>query len=137
LDELIANWTDGRIKQCVIARVLAVRNKLADLFLEGAYIPLEILGPMSEHVVGFARHLHNSSIIVAFCRWPANLLAEQRAISIPTRRWEGTSLKIPGELKAVFSNALTLESGISPHPKIAVGQIFDKLPIAILTSHSE
>jgi len=137
LDELIANWTDGRIKQRVIARVLAVRNRLADLFLEGAYIPLEILGPMSEHVVGFARHLHNSSVIVAVCRWPARLLAEQRAISVPAWRWEGTSLRIPVELKAVFSNALTLEGGISPHPKIAVGRIFDKLPIAILTSHSE
>ncbi|MGH6676582.1 MAG: malto-oligosyltrehalose synthase, partial [Xanthobacteraceae bacterium] len=38
------DWTNGRIKQLVIARVLAARKKFSRLFAAGDYVPLEIEG---------------------------------------------------------------------------------------------
>ncbi len=95
LDELQTNWIDGRIKQHVIARILAVRKQESELFSRGAYVPLQTTGPMADHVVAFARQLHDSHIIVAFSRWPAHLLAGDGTLSVPPSRWGDTYLEIP------------------------------------------
>ena len=53
--DLAATWRDGRIKQAMIAHVLATRSRARRLFSEGNYIPLETTGALSQHVVAFAR----------------------------------------------------------------------------------
>jgi (1->4)-alpha-D-glucan 1-alpha-D-glucosylmutase len=70
---LAADWADGRIKQAMIARVLAVRKKMPHLFADGSYVPLEAAGPFAGHVFAFARILGNSAAVVAICRCCASL----------------------------------------------------------------
>ena len=48
-----ADWADGRIKQLMMARVLAVRKKIP-VFSRGAYCRCS-LGPIAGHFVAFAR----------------------------------------------------------------------------------
>jgi (1->4)-alpha-D-glucan 1-alpha-D-glucosylmutase len=136
VEELTANWIDGRIKQYVIARILAVRKKQPELFSRGTYVPLQAVGQKADHVVSFARQLNDSHIIVAFCRWPAHLLSRDGTLGVPASDWGDTSLIIPDDFHAAFANPLTFEEEISLGQKTAVAQVFDKLPIAILTKHS-
>ena len=63
-DELEPNdLTDPRIKQFMLARILAVRKKHPGLFASGAYLPLQTVGPLAEHVVAFARILRDTASI--------------------------------------------------------------------------
>ena len=48
---LLANWRDGRIKQRVVARTLALRRRHPDLFETGSYEPLAVTGAL-----GRSRH---------------------------------------------------------------------------------
>ena len=51
---LLASWRDGRIKQHVVARTLALRRRHPELFETGHYEPLEAEGALADRVVAFA-----------------------------------------------------------------------------------
>jgi (1->4)-alpha-D-glucan 1-alpha-D-glucosylmutase len=59
ISELIANCEDGRIKLFLIIRALAARNKHLELFQQGAYIPLEVIGQYQDRIVAFANTLQH------------------------------------------------------------------------------
>ena len=50
-----AHGATGRVKQAVIARTLALRRAVPELFARGDYMPLEATGALARHVVAFAR----------------------------------------------------------------------------------
>jgi malto-oligosyltrehalose synthase len=135
--ELAADWTDGRIKQAVIARVLAVRNRMPRLFADGNYVPLEAVGPLAEHVFAFARILGNSAAIVAISRCCTNLLSDDGSLTVSPRHWKDTRILLPREFEGRgFSSALTGEEIAPIDCAFAVAQIFPDLPVALLTGHS-
>src|SRR6202044_1485249 len=43
--EALANWRSGAVKQAIIARALALRASLPELFAQGDYVKLEASGP--------------------------------------------------------------------------------------------
>ncbi|MFP4359669.1 MAG: malto-oligosyltrehalose synthase [Alphaproteobacteria bacterium] len=73
--ELAASWRDGRIKQAVLARLLAARRDDPELFAAGAYEPLAVEGEAADEVVAFARRLDDRALVVAVPRLAANRLA--------------------------------------------------------------
>jgi (1->4)-alpha-D-glucan 1-alpha-D-glucosylmutase len=132
LDALAANWRDGRIKQAVIARVLAVRRAAPRLFAEGAYTPIQVEGPLARHVVAFARSLGGEIAITIVCRLTSALLADD-ALSIQRLRWSGTRLLLPPEFRdAQLRDAIGgAEFGETPANLAAT---LARLPIALLVS---
>ena len=60
-EDLAQTWRDGRIKQALIARTLALRRSTPELFAEGSYEPLEVRGTFADHVIAFARRLGRRS----------------------------------------------------------------------------
>jgi (1->4)-alpha-D-glucan 1-alpha-D-glucosylmutase len=96
--EYAANWADGRIKQAMIARVLAVRKKTPSLFTDGNYVPLEAVGPFAEHIVAFARILGNLIGVTAVCRLCGGLLRDDGSVTIPQARWKETRILLLREL---------------------------------------
>ena len=72
--------TDPRIKQFILARILAVRKKHPDLFANGTYLPLQIVGPLADHVVAFAQILGDTASITIFCRSVAHLMPSDRGL---------------------------------------------------------
>jgi (1->4)-alpha-D-glucan 1-alpha-D-glucosylmutase len=134
---LAADWTDGRIKQATIARVLAVRKKMARLFADGSYVPLEAAGPLAEHVLTFARILGNCTAIVAISRYCTNLLSDDGSLTVSPARWKDTRILLPRELEGHgFTSALTGEEITSTDRAFAVAQILSDLPVALLTDSS-
>ena len=76
--DLAATWRDGRIKQAMIAHVLATRSRARRLFSEGNYIPLETTGALSQHLVAFARTFDSAIAVVAAVRLPVRLMSRIR-----------------------------------------------------------
>jgi (1->4)-alpha-D-glucan 1-alpha-D-glucosylmutase len=134
---LAGDWTDGRIKQAMIARVLAVRKEMPRLFADGSYVPLEAVGPLAEHVFAFARILGNSAAVVAISRCCAKLLRDDGSLTIAPARWKDTRILLPHELEGYgFSSVLTGEEIPPIDRAFAVAQILSGLPVALLTDNS-
>jgi (1->4)-alpha-D-glucan 1-alpha-D-glucosylmutase len=66
---LLKSAEDGRIKLFVTSRALRYRRAHRDLFLSGAYLPLEALGRQKNHIVGFMRERTGHHVIAACARF--------------------------------------------------------------------
>jgi malto-oligosyltrehalose synthase len=135
LDALTANWKDGRIKQYVIAKALALRQRLPDLFTKGDYRPLVAKGPLSEHVAAFARVLPNACSISVFSRFSRRFLLDEQ-IAIPTSRWGDARLVIPDAFHGRYADQLTRQDVIVGS-EIDVAPLLQKLPICLLVATSD
>jgi malto-oligosyltrehalose synthase len=132
LDALAASWPDGRIKQRVIARALAVRRAAPRLFAEGSYQPIEVEGPLARHVLAFARTLGDQSAITVVCRLTFGLIAD--GLSIQRLRWSGTRLRLSPECRnAQFHDALS-DTDLDKQNASELAAILPRLPIALLVS---
>jgi (1->4)-alpha-D-glucan 1-alpha-D-glucosylmutase len=133
IPELAAHWRDGRIKQAVIARALAVRRAAPRLFAEGAYIPIEAEGPLARHVVAFARRLDDATAITVACRLTAGLLAEE-GLSMSRLRWRGTRLRLTAECRSAPMRDAIGGTRFEREMPADIGAILSGLPIALLVS---
>src|SRR5207302_6128918 len=90
LRELLKSWADGRLKLYVTWKLLNFRRKHSELFLQGEYIPLRIAGPRTNHLIAFARRLHDDWCVIAVPRLLAKL---GRGKTL----WRDTSIERPAE----------------------------------------
>ncbi|WP_110655417.1 malto-oligosyltrehalose synthase [Salinicola halimionae] len=86
-----SHWQDGAVKQAVIQRLLALRQKYPRLFSEGEYVALEATGARADHVVAFARRTPDSTLLVVVPRLSAGLL---RDTSDNRLQWLDTTLSL-------------------------------------------
>lgn len=133
LDEMLAAWQDGRIKQFVMAQLLALRKKMPGLFCAGKYVPLTTSGPQAERVVAFARTSPDAAIIVAFCRF-ATRSADEDTSKLHVLHCSETCVAMPRELNGSFSDVLRPERTVSVTSPTAAQQLFGRMPIVVLTS---
>lgn len=133
LDELVTTWQDGRLKQFVMARILALRKKIPGLFSAGQYVPLTTSGPQAERVVAFARTSPDAAVIVAFCRFSTRC-ADGDTSRLYVSRCSETHVAIPRALDGIFSDVLRPERTIALTSPIAAQQLLGRMPIAVLAS---
>jgi (1->4)-alpha-D-glucan 1-alpha-D-glucosylmutase len=134
-DALVANWQDGRIKQAVIARALAVRRATPRLFAEGSYVPIDLEGPLARHVIAFARVLDDQIAITVVCRLTFGLLGDD-SLSIQRLRWSGTRLRLPSQCRdAQFFDAFA-GTKFRDHDISDLTATLARLPVALLVSQS-
>jgi (1->4)-alpha-D-glucan 1-alpha-D-glucosylmutase len=135
LDEMLTTWRDGRVKQFVIARLLALRKKMPRLFSAGSYLPLAISGPEAERVVAFARTSPDAAAVVAFCRFNIRG-ADRDSRTLSVLQCSETRVAIPGELQGIFSDILRSDRTVSVGSTIAAQKLLDRMPIAALVRAS-
>jgi (1->4)-alpha-D-glucan 1-alpha-D-glucosylmutase len=135
LDELLADWKTGSLKQSVIARLLAVRKKMPRLFSAGRYVALPTSGPRADHIVAFARVLGNSAILAAFLRCNAQALQDDPK-SLPFLQCSDTRVSVPAELQGTFSNVFNPERTVEIGPTIEARTLLGRWPIAALLKGS-
>ncbi len=129
---LAATWRDGRVKQAVIARTLALRRVAPELFARGDYRPLEASGAMARHVVGFMRVLGDTVSLTVVPRLPYALLAGRDAIAIPADRWRDTVLHCPSELAGRrLHDALGGGAGVQSAAGLPVGTLLRDCPVSL------
>lgn len=129
----ISGWQSGLVKQRIILQSLQLRAQEPDLFARGEYLPLDIVGPQSGHVIGFARRAQGRAAIVLVTRLSANLLAEDGQPLVPAARWADTTVLLPDVpnstwLEVFSGGTLRIKSG-----RLAVGEALAVLPVAVLT----
>ncbi len=128
--DLMAHIGDGRIKLFVTWRLLQLRRRYPDLFLEGKYTPLAVEGPKAEHLCAFARETERQCLVAVVPRWFARLLVDT---DYPTGEalWAETGLEWPkaGRFRNLFTDAV-IEIGQSP---VSAPDLFRDFPVSVFT----
>ncbi len=93
-------------KQFLTSRGLHFRRENKELFLEGEYVPLKVMGKHKEHVIAFMRKVQNKSAVVVASRFFTSLTPPESA---PVGScWEGTSIVLPKEVS--LTDIFTLQT---------------------------
>lgn len=107
--DLASSWPDGRVKQTVIACILALRGRQPKLFARGDYLPLAATGARGNHIIAFARQHEDAALIVITPRLPLGLLPEDGSILLPAPVWHDTALDVPPALQGRFVSVFSGE----------------------------
>jgi (1->4)-alpha-D-glucan 1-alpha-D-glucosylmutase len=139
----IGAWSvDGRLKLLVTAAGLRLRRADPDLFLKGDYTPLVTEVSARGDCVAFARTAAGdpgrAALFVA-PRLCAAMYSPDRPMPLGGDAWKTSRVMLPPALRdRAFKNLLTgAEIGATHAADSAwlfLGQVFDTLPVAILTS---
>ena len=121
--ELLESWTDGRVKQEVLRRLLADRAAVSELYAFGDYQPLQASGDGSQRVIAFSRNSRGvSRVIVAgrlmfeFGRGQESPLSNT-CLPLPDGRWR--ELLTGRE----FDGQIDLGALLSPLPAVVLQPI--------------
>jgi (1->4)-alpha-D-glucan 1-alpha-D-glucosylmutase len=123
--ELTRNWRDGRIKLAWTAQMLKIRNELADVFTNGDYEPLEVIGAHRDHIIAFTRRRGKDAAIIAVGR----LLAPFAQADRVWPAWDALDASVAlGDLSV---------EGVEPSENQHVSALFRHLPVAVLKASVE
>ena len=130
LRDLLASWEDGRVKLYVTWRLLTLRQENPDLFLEGDYLPLEVVGKKKDHAVAFQRRLKGRSAVVVVPRL-TSALTKPGIFPLGKAAWGNTTLKMPegspGHLRSVF----TAQDVESSQGNLPLASVFSGFPVGV------
>ena len=130
---LLSTWPDGRIKQAVIATLLAVRTERPDLFASGDYQPLAIEGAQAAHVLAFLRRQGSDRMLVVVPVHVAALLEGSAVPLVEADRWGDTAVLLPpGTASNAWTDVMTGRRHKSVSRRLKVGELLDALPVAVL-----
>jgi (1->4)-alpha-D-glucan 1-alpha-D-glucosylmutase len=135
LDELLKTKEDGRIKLFLIHRVLGARNKHAELFQKGAYIPLAVAGCHRESLVTFARTLGNEWSITIAPRFLTTVMRDGED-PLGDNIWKDTHVVLSDDAPDMWYNVITGER-VEADTKIRAGTALNYFPVALLMSDGD
>jgi (1->4)-alpha-D-glucan 1-alpha-D-glucosylmutase len=125
---LLDRWKDGAVKLALISRTLALRRTHSDLFAEGTYEALEVVGAREDHLCAFARRRGSKSVVVAVPRLVAALDAEPS--------WGDTIVRLPPasapRWRNVLTDAVVNTAERDGSPALAAAHMFAQFPFALL-----
>ena len=132
---LMGEWHDGRVKQAVVARLLALRRRSPGLFTAGSYTPLRTEGPLADNVVAYARIHEGRGALVVASRLSARHLTGDIPL-IPPERWHGTSVLLPrsigGRNSAAIFDDVAVDRPLPAHGRLPVSSVLAACPAAVL-----
>jgi (1->4)-alpha-D-glucan 1-alpha-D-glucosylmutase len=132
LPSLAQHWRDGRIKQAVIARTLALRRACPALFAEGNYEPLAVRGAFAERVIAFARRFKDHVLVTIVPRVASQMLRCKGDLLFDEAAWGDTAVEARNKnLTGLFSES---QSHQSSENRIQVGRALRDFPIALMLS---
>jgi len=137
LAELTQSWKDGRVKMHVTQQGLRYRQRHGALFVKGAYVPLEVIGPQSGCVVAFARRYRGDWAAVIVPRFTVRLATEGTG-RLTVRGWNDTRVLLPKEAPRRWLNTLTREEiDGSETGEVYLDGVFGNFPVALLSNQDE
>ncbi|MDX5346635.1 MAG: hypothetical protein LPK19_05265 [Hymenobacteraceae bacterium] len=135
INQLKANWTDGRIKQFVLWQVLQLRQQQPELFSEGRYIPLEISGSKSSHMIAFARQYEQQWCVVLVPHELVNLVSLDEW-PLGEQVWQNAAVQLPADAPVHWKSLFDTRS-LSASGSISVAEALQQFPVAVLMSAPE
>ncbi len=127
----VADWRDGRVKQALIARVLALRARHPLLFAHGDYRPLALDGALAEAMLAFERRQGEDRLIVVAPRLPLRLPLAAGSLAVAAAGWMDTRLTVP-DLSAPLRDLLD-DRLVDPAAEgLPMARLCRTLPLAVL-----
>ncbi|AXA53853.1 malto-oligosyltrehalose synthase [Pseudomonas thivervalensis] len=128
---LVRDWRDGRVKQALIARTLAVRAEYPQLWRQGRYQPLEVLGEQAHRVLAFMREDSQQRAIIVVPVQAAHLLENSAVPLVAASDWGDTRVSLPfaakdEKLKGLFSSAT-----VTPQRELLISAVLGNFPVNV------
>ncbi|MEO8937604.1 MAG: malto-oligosyltrehalose synthase [Burkholderiaceae bacterium] len=131
--DLVAQWRDGRVKQALIARLLALRAERPALFASGDYRALTVEGLHASHVLAFMRRSGADRMLVVVPVHAAALLDGASRPLIDPSRWGDTAVLLPpGTASNAWFDVVTGKRRKSVSRRLKLGALLADLPVAVL-----
>jgi (1->4)-alpha-D-glucan 1-alpha-D-glucosylmutase len=124
MSDLLRHWRDGRVKQALLARVLADRAAHPALYADGDYRPIEA----PEGVVAYARSLGDDALIVAVPRLLAGRV-EGETLPAAGELWGDAGLPVP---RGAWRDILSDREVDARDGTVPFAELFGDFPIALL-----
>ena len=127
----------------VTRALLGLRQRRSHLWSQGEYVPLEVSGPLAEHVVAFGWRNAESlqlEVVAAIPRFLHKLTqqaeTEDRGWPLAARLWTGTFVQIPGGtggmLQSVFTTKTCAAVESATDAALEVGPLLQDFPLVVL-----
>ncbi|MGH8799019.1 MAG: malto-oligosyltrehalose synthase, partial [Casimicrobiaceae bacterium] len=132
---LLESIDDGRLKMYLVWRALAVRARHPALFERGRYVALAVAGAHAAHVCAFARVHGSVAVLTVVPRLLLDLSERGTREPVGLAVWGDTRVllpALPGSYRDVLTGAL--RSSAAPNSHLALADLFDTLPVALLES---
>jgi (1->4)-alpha-D-glucan 1-alpha-D-glucosylmutase len=135
LRQILHSWQDSQVKLYVTYKALNIRKSYPDVFQNGGYTPLEVVGQRQEHICAFGRHKGGEWVIVVVPRLLAKLV-EVGEIPVGRGVWRDDVLLLPGSAPKQLRKTFTAEYlNVSARgQKLFLSDILSTFPLALLTS---
>ena len=131
---LLEDWTDGRIKQAVLGRLLELRTRMPALFADGNYTALKLEGVQAEHVIAFLREHGDAAILVVATRLSAGLLGDAAVPLVGADEWGDTRVILPATGAGRRVSDVLGTTSLVIGESIDVANVLATLPVAVLAS---
>jgi (1->4)-alpha-D-glucan 1-alpha-D-glucosylmutase len=128
LEQLIASWPDGHIKQRILSSLLHDRALVPSLYAEGDYQPLDVSGQHASHILAFIRHFGPDSLAVIVPRLSAPFIQGDRS-SLNGKAWSDTILSLP---QGRWRNVITGRDVLVGEDGHWISDLLVSIPIAVL-----
>ncbi len=136
--QLVNDWRSGQIKLYLIWKSLQIRASNRGLFEQGNYIPLVADGEHARHVIAFARASERAWAITMVPRLTAMLAIDAGRplgqLPLGLDVWNDTSIILPDDLPAAWSDVFTSRDVRSSKGRIRVGDILRDFPAGLLVA---
>ncbi|MDL2185464.1 malto-oligosyltrehalose synthase [Pseudomonas sp. ChxA] len=137
VSELLSHWRDGRIKQALIAQVLAVRKANTELFQRGSYTPLEVVGKHADHVVAFCRTHQGKHLLVVVPRWSHRLLDNGEVPHVNAQVWGDTRVKLPFASTTQNWKGLFHTGAVTPNKELLISAALGDFPVNVFINSDD
>jgi (1->4)-alpha-D-glucan 1-alpha-D-glucosylmutase len=134
ITELLANPEDGKIKLFLTMQLLQARQIYEDVFTQGSYQPLTVVGQFADHVVAFVRCYEGITAIALAPRFLTDLI-EPSQPPLTTQIWQDTQIILPESIGTAWKNMITGEAGVFEN-NLMVGEAFRHFPGALIITQS-
>jgi len=129
--EVLQTMQDGRVKLWTVHRALQLRNRMADVFRRGEYLPVEATKDCAAHVISFVRGRSVLAIVPRF----AFTLMEGKARLPLSAAWERGDLLVPQMAGMVLRNAFTgKQVRVNEEGRLPLHEVFAEFPVALFSA---
>lgn len=137
LKDLLTHRADGRIKLWLTTQGLRYRREHAELFIQGEYVPLQVLGAKREHLFAFARIQGDQAVVVVVPRLLTGVIEDPSELPVGDRVWGDTKVTMPSWKEgSPYRNVLTERQSVTFQDEgrqaIAVAEILRECPVALM-----
>ncbi|QSR89017.1 malto-oligosyltrehalose synthase [Methylacidiphilum caldifontis] len=130
VQEMLKNYTDGRIKLWITYKGLQARKKFPEVFCSKSYIPLIIKGSKSRNGFAFLRCFENKWALVVVPKFCTELCQEGE-FPMGQEIWQDTAVFLPEDAPVEWVSLIAEEGVRKWEKKVRIAEALNILPVGM------